>query len=233
MAGSTLPGELIRKRVPGFWPESEWSHVIETVHAASAADRYAGIWWAIENGLTTEVTDEIRASSSRPGARGDRPIGGRALERLAQPCPDPDFSRFRKASLIETQVARGPHVMLLHQHSDAEAEERLAVLERVIRGYTYFSPPRGSNCQAPVKSWCRPGSPMKTTTRAFLHSEKAEVFATTRGYYHPTWNAVVAYDARSTDQQKKPRDTLAFKRDELRRYGEVDRKCAPARTGSK
>ena len=30
---------------------------------------------------------------------------------------------------------------------------------------------------------------------AFLRSENAQVFATTRGYFHPTWNAVVAYGA--------------------------------------
>jgi Protein of unknown function (DUF1570) len=65
--------------------------------------------------------------------------------------------------------------------------------------------------------------------RAFLHSEHADAFGTTRGYYHPTWNAVVAYDARSTDLQRTTRDKLGVKRDELRRYSAmVDQ--APAGT---
>jgi Protein of unknown function (DUF1570) len=65
--------------------------------------------------------------------------------------------------------------------------------------------------------------------RAFLHSEKADAFATTRGYFHPTWNAVVAYDARSSDKQRTTREKLGAKRDELRRYNEMVSN-APART---
>ncbi len=64
---------------------------------------------------------------------------------------------------------------------------------------------------------------------AFLHAQGADAFATTRGYFHPTWNAVVAFDARSTDQDRKARETLSSRREELRRLTEqVDR--APARS---
>ena len=44
--------------------------------------------------------------------------------------PRPEFSGFQKALGIEVNVARGPHVILLHQHSEAEANERIALLER-------------------------------------------------------------------------------------------------------
>ena len=55
-----LPRELIMKRVPGFWPAAEWNTRRQKAVAERFAARYAAVWWAIENGLTTEVTDELR-----------------------------------------------------------------------------------------------------------------------------------------------------------------------------
>src|SRR5262249_31043406 len=65
---------------------------------------------------------------------------------------------------------------------------------------------------------------------AFLHAEGADAFSSTRGYYHPTWKAVVAFDARSTSGQRAAREKLTARRQELREYGEeVDK--APAASG--
>ena len=146
------------------------------------------------------------------------------------PVIDPDFDRFQKALGIETTVARGPHVILLHQHSDAEADERIALLERVITGYHLtVRRARASSWPSRAVGWSRPGLPIRKTTWLSCDPRTPTAFATTRGYFHPTWDAVVAFDARSIDRQQTARNKLAAKRDELQRYGElVDQ--APARS---
>jgi Protein of unknown function (DUF1570) len=224
-----LPRELIRKRVPGFWPETEWNARRQKALAEGFAARYAAVWWAIENGLTTEVTDELRKLHALDPSHAPTMRMVAALDRLDQPCTDPNSAGFCKALAIGTQLARGPHVILLHQHSETEAEERIALLERVIRGYYLLFAAQGLELSLPRHRLMSAWFADENDYRAFLHSENADVFATTRGYYHATWNAVVAYDARSTELQRTTREKLGVKRDELRRYGEmVDQ--APART---
>ena len=67
----------------------------------------------------------------------------------------------------------------------------------------------------------------KRTIWRFLRSEDSDAFASTRGYFHPTWDAVVAFDARSTDPQRTAREKQAARRDELQRFSEkVDRRPA-------
>ncbi len=151
------------------------------------------------------------------------------LDRLDRPCEDPEFALFQKALGIETRIARGPHVILLHQHSDSEADERIALLERVITGYHLTFAGQGVELAVPrhrlVSAWFAD----QKDYLDFLRSEDATAFATTRGYFHPTWGAVVAFDARSIDPQKTARTKLAAKRDELQRYGELVER-APARS---
>jgi hypothetical protein len=214
-----LPLSLVWKRIPGFWPKDEWTSRRDATAATAVEARYANIWWAIENGLTIEVADEIRALHKQDPDNAPTTRLARALDRLDQPCAGGEFSRFQKALAIQTEVATGPHAILLHQHSEAEARERLDVLERVVRGFILMLAGQGIELPVPRQKMVSAWFADEHDYRAFLHSENADVFATTRGYYHPTWNAVVAYDARSNDQQKKPRDLLASKRDELRRYG--------------
>ena len=130
-----LARDEIRKIVPGFWPATEWETRRRLARATDPEARFAAAWWAIENGLTTEVVPELRElhaldSKHLPAARMSA-----VLDRLGEPCVDPDFDRFQKALGTGTSVARGPHVILLHQHSDSEADERIELLERVITGY--------------------------------------------------------------------------------------------------
>jgi hypothetical protein len=108
--------EDIVKRVPGFWPETEWEARREA-RAGGFAARYAAVWWAIENGLTTEVAAELRALHAMDPKHGPTARMVALLDRLGRPCDDPELAAFRAALGIETKVARGPHVVLLHQHS--------------------------------------------------------------------------------------------------------------------
>ena len=151
------------------------------------------------------------------------------LDRLDRPCDDPEYARFQKALGTETRVSRGPHVILLHQHSDADAEERIAVLERVILGYHLLFAANGVELAVPRRRLVSAWFADQKDYLDFLRSEAATAFATTRGYFHPTWKAVVAFDARSSESQRTARTKLATRREELRRYGELVAQ-APARS---
>ena len=49
------------------------------------------------------------------------------LDKLDRPCAEPRVAEFRKALGVETTATAGPHVLLLHQHTEAEAAERIAL----------------------------------------------------------------------------------------------------------
>jgi hypothetical protein len=142
------------------------------------------------------------------------------LDRLERPCSDPDFAAFQHALGIEAKLARGPHVILFHQHSEVEANERIALLERVITGFHLLFAAQGIELEVPRRRLISAWFADKNDFLQFLHAEDADAFASTRGYYHPTWNAVVAFDARSTTEQRTTRERFASRREELRRLAE-------------
>jgi hypothetical protein len=216
--------EDIRELVLGFWPETEWEARRQQASAGGFGARYAAVWWAIENGLTVEVEAELRALHAMDPKHAPTARMVAVLDRLDRPCPDLDFAQFGKALGIATKVARGPHVVLLHQHSDAEGNERVALLERVITGFHLLFAAQGVELTVPrcrlVSAWFAE----RKDYLAFLHEQDAGGFVTTSGYFHPTWNAVVAYDARSTDKQRTAREALSARREELRQFaGSLDR----------
>ena len=114
-----------------------------------------------------------------------------------------------------------PHVLLLHQHSDAEAEERIAVLERVITGFHLLFAAQAMELRTPRHRLLSAWFADRKDYLAFLHRQGADAFATTSGYFHPTWGAVVTCDARSGEKQKAAREALVARRDELRRSSEM------------
>src|SRR5262249_8747580 len=161
-----------------------------------------------------EAAAEVRALHSLDPKHARLARMAAVLDRLDQPCADTDFAAFRDALGVPTKIARSPHLILLHQHSDAEAGERLALLERVVAGYQLLFAAQGIGLGVPRRRLVSAWFADRKDFLAFLHAQDADVFATTRGYYHPTWNAVVAYDARSTQEQVSARDTLAARRRE-------------------
>jgi uncharacterized protein DUF1570 len=218
-----LSRDDLRKVVPGFWPEAEWSARRREALSGGFEARFAAAWWAIENGLTTEAAAEVRELHRLDPKHAPTARMATVLDRLEESCPDPDFSGFQKALGIEVSVAHGPHVILLHQHSEAEATERIALLEKVITGFQLLFAAEGIELSTPRRRLVSAWFADKKDFLAFLHAEEADAFATTRGYFHPTWNAVVAFDARSTDQERAARNKLATRREELRRFsGQLD-----------
>ena len=208
----------IARRVPGFWPPEEWAQRRDQARGAGFAARYAAAWWAIENGLTTEAVPEIRELRALDPKHGPTARMATVLDRLDQPCADPDVAAFSAALGIPVKAARGPHVLLLHQHSDAEAEERVAVLERVVLGFHLLFAAQGVELRVPRRRLVSAWFADRKDYQAFLHRQGADAFATTNGYFHPTWGAVVASDARSGEAQQSARRALAGRRDELRQY---------------
>jgi hypothetical protein len=107
---------------------------------------------------------------------------------------------------------------LFHQHTEAEAAERLALLERVISGYYLFFAAQGIELSVPTRRLVFGWLADQNDYLVFLQSQNASAFRTTRGYYHPTWNAVVAYDARSTARQQDGRENAIARREELESF---------------
>lgn len=208
--------EDIAKRVPGFWPPEEWDGRRRQARDQGFAARYAAVWWAIENGLTLEVADELRALHAIDPRHDPTGRMTGVLQRLDRDCPDPDFAAFRAALGIEARIARGPHVLLLHQHTEVEAAERVAVLERVVSGFHLLFAAEGVELRVPRRRLVSAWFADRKDYLAFLHRQGADAFATTSGYYHPTWDAVVACDARSGEKQRAERARLAARGAELR-----------------
>ena len=152
------------------------------------------------------------------------------LDKLERPATDPELLEFRKALGISTSIARGGHVVLLHQQTEAEAEEQVALLEGVITGYYLLFAAQGIELRVPERRLICAWFADQKDYLAFLHSQSADAFATTKGYYHPTWNAVVAYDALSSERQQSGQETARARREELRQFqSTVDRLPARAR----
>ena len=223
-----LSRDCVRKLVSGFSPEADWPERLRLVQSRDFDAKFAAAWWALENGLTKEAGVLVRELHRLGPKHASTARMASALDRLEQPCPDPDLTAFQKAIGIEVTVTRGPHVILLHQHSESEASERIAVLEKVITGFYLLFAADGIELLAPRRRLVSAWFAEKKDFLAFLHAEQADAFATTRGYFHPTWAAVVAFDARSTEEQRNARSKLAARREEVERF-DRQLEAAPAR----
>lgn len=207
-----------RAIVAGFSPEAEWPRRIASARAGGSAARYAAAWWALENGLTDQAAAEFRALHRDDPRHVPSSRIVAALDRLKPVVSDPDnLPGFEKALGVAMTRAEGPHVVFLHQHDASEARERVELLERIVTAYYILLAGQGVELPAPPRRLVSAWFADRADYLAFLHAENADAFKTTRGYYHPTWNAVVAYDDRSTDRQRDARQALGSRREALRR----------------
>ena len=216
-----LVREDLAKQVPGFWPATEWESRRVQVRAGGFASRYAAVWWAIENGLTEEVVPELRELHAMDPNHGPTARMVAMLDRLDRPCDDSDLTAFRTALGVETKESRGRHVLLLHQHQEAEAVERIAILERVITGFHLLFAAQGIELNVPRQRLVSAWFVDRKDYLAFLHRQNADAFATTSGYFHPTWDAVVAYDSRSGEKHRSAREALTARKAELGRLSDA------------
>jgi hypothetical protein len=197
--------------VPGHRPLDEWNTRRDLARRVGSLDaRFAAAWWALENGLTDEVIaslEELRpiASASSPVTRAIA-----AIDQLSLPCPDPDLAPLKaRLKPLRFGEVRGSHAILLHQHGEAEALERLEVIERVIKTFQIAFGAQGVQLAAPRR---RLVSVYFADRRDYIETLRrldAEAFAETQGYYHPVLHAVFAFDTRSTDEQQAGRRAIA------------------------
>ncbi len=219
-----------RKLVAGFSPEAEWPDRRARAQSEGAAGRYEAIWWGLENGLSLEIAPEIRALHEAEPSHAPAARMAAVLQRLAEPCRDPDLTGFRKALGVSMEVARGPHVVLLHRQADVEAARRVALLERVITSFYLDFSGRGIELRVPTDRLIFAWYSEQSDYLAFLRAQNAGAFSTTNGYYHPTWTAVVAYDSRRSPRQEQGREAAEARREELRRFRQaLDRLPAGAK----
>ena len=208
--------------IPGFNPGSEWPRRIEKARRDGTAARFATAWWALENGLVSHAETEFR-SLHRDDPK--HPSAARivaALDRLRAPSVEPaNLAEFEHALGVSMTRAAGPHVLLLHQHPEAEARERIELLEQIVTSYYILLAGQGIELPAPTTRLVSAWFADRSDYLAFLHSENADAFKTTRGYFHPTWNAVVAYDDRSGEYQRSARQALDARRVELERSSDA------------
>jgi len=213
-----FPPEDVRERLPGFFPADEWSGRAARALAAGTDARFANAWWALENGLTDEAVAELKAIHQVAPEHGPTARMTAMIARLEPPCTDPDIPGFRGALRVAFETARGPHVLLLHQHSDAQAADRVALLERIVTSYYLMFAGSGIDLRVPGRRIVFAWFADRADYLDFLKSQGAGAFATTRGYYHPTWNAVVSHDARSAESDIREQAVFAARRDELKRF---------------
>ncbi len=210
-----------RKIVPGNWPERDWDAREREARKGNADARFQAAWWALENGLTPQAESMLRRVLEAD--RSHQPAGRMVavLDRLKNIRKEPGLETFRGALGSDFEVARSDHFVLLHQHTEKEAAERLELLDRVERSFFLMMAARGIELRIPprrlVSAWFGEQSDYLT----FLKAHNAGAFLSTRGYFHPTYQAVVAFDARSTRQHKDGKENLAARRRDLDRLAKA------------
>src|SRR3954447_15360150 len=217
-----FPRADFRKVVPDRSPELDWPRRCTSCRAGGSGGRFAAAWWALENGLTERAEAMLReahaADPSHPAT--ERMID--TLGRLDRRCDDPDLGPLQKAIGPAFATTRGPHVLLLHQHGEAESGERHALLESVVRTFYLVFSAWGFDLDAPPRRLVLVWFAEHRDYLAFLHSEGSDAFRTTLGYYHPTLNAVITYDVRTGPEQLRAREAIAGQRLELDRRSAGD-----------
>ena len=197
--------------VPGYRLEQEWAARRDAALKAGTVEaKFAAAWWALENGLTAEAIaalSELKplASTHEPTSRATR-----ALEALALPCPDSDLKSLRnRLQPLGFRELRSDHVVLLHQVGEAEAQERLGVLERVVQTFTLAFATQGIELPPPRTRLVSVYFAERRDYVQLLRLSDAQAFVDTQGYYHPTLGTVFAFDTRSSEEQRTAQRAIA------------------------
>ena len=213
-----FPRSDFREVVAILDPAKEWPARRAKALAGGAPERTSAALWALDYGLIAEceaMLSEVQTVDAKhqPAARMRA-----ALDRLRTSLDDPDLTPLLRGLPAEHRVRRGPHVVLMHQHSDADAAERVAVLENVITAYYLHFAAIGLELAAPTRRIPSMWFAHKDEYVAFLRSEGATAFLNTRGYHHQTRGLVVAFDCRDEPARIRSRETIRSGRAELDKF---------------
>lgn len=232
-----LPGESFefvpedfRAIVPGHDPASDWPAKLASARKGTPGDRFAAAWWALENGLTGEATRLLAGVLVEDPNHAQAASLVRALGRISPPLDDPEPAGLVGALGGTFREARSPHFLLLHQAGEAEATDRLGLLEQVYVTYYLTLAARGIELAPPRHRLATAVYARQADYLAFLDREHARAFGSTQGYYHPTRSVVVSFDPRDLPAQRQGRSALDAHRGELASLGaKVDRMPRNAR----
>ena len=216
-----LAREDCHKIVPGFWPAAEWS--------ARREKAGAGGFRCAVRGHVVGARERVDHRSGR-GSAGAPPPGPEARAHHAngfrsQPArgamPGPRFRRVSQGA--RNRGKRGARAACPPLPSASAGRGRRAHGDAGKRDHWHSIcslPPRESSWRPRAGAWFQPGSRKRRISWRFFTRKQPMRFATTRGYFHPTWDTVVAFDARSTEEQRTARGMLAARRDELGRFSQ-------------
>lgn len=195
-------------------PSQEWPERATRAKKGTPSERLTTVLWAIENGLAREAVPLIvEPVTAQPDARWSRLK--RVLESLQNECPDPGRNPGLAMRYGGFRIARSQHFLLLHQHGDDEATQRVAILEDVLLSYYLAFAAAGLELEPPASRQVVVWFARSSDYKAYLRSEGAEAFLGTEGYFHPTKHLVAFYDERSTERAIRLRTTLEFERKRL------------------
>ncbi|MDB5349073.1 MAG: hypothetical protein JWN86_320 [Planctomycetota bacterium] len=228
------PGESLRfprtdfTRIEvGFDPRRDWPARRDKAMKGGASERLAAALWALDFGLVPEAVAMIgRAGAVDPEHQPTARMCD-VVNRLKAVLPDPELAPILRSAPPGHRLARGPHILLIHEHSDSEAAERVAILEQVITAYYLHFSSLGIELAVPQHRFPSIWFAKKADYVSFLRGEGAEAFLTTRGYHHPTRGLVVAYDCRDDPPRKKARIDVDARRSELDRFAAQVGKLRP------
>lgn len=208
----------IRSILPKPWPAREWPARRASALANGADARFQAAWWALMNGLTSEAVAMLREAHQ---ADPDHQPAARMvaiLDRLDRPGLDPDLDAFQARLPGDWRLAKGPHVVLAHQHDPTEATERVKLLEQVFTSYYLFLTALGFDLTIPSERLASAWFARRDDYLATLRVEGADAFLKTRGFHHPTKDIVLTYDSRTDPSRARVRDPLD-------RPGRLDHRC--------
>jgi hypothetical protein len=218
-----------RRIEPGPWPERDWKERLRVAEMGGLDERFAAARWALEQGLTGEAIEQLRRIHAADRSHQPTARMAAALERLERACEEPDLDSIRALLPGSFREARGPHVVVLHQHEEAEARERVETLEKVIATFYLELAALGFELEAPRRRRVSVWFADHADYLSYLQRDGAGAFRATRGYHHPARGLVVLYDARSEKGLRRGLEAIAARRAEL---AELSRRIEAAPRGA-
>jgi len=186
-------------------PRADWAAKVDEARRGDAAKKCATAIWALDHGLVPEAGAMIREAHEQDAGHQPSARMVAALDRLATPLPDPAMPKILRGLPVKHKIARGPHVVLVHQHSDADSSERVAILETIVEAYALHFASLGLDLASPRERLASMWFARKADYLAFLRAEGATSFLNTRGYHDAVRNMVVAYDCRDDPARLRAR----------------------------
>lgn len=206
--------------LPGGTPETQWPGRRDEARKGGGKALLAAALWALDQGLVAEAEAMVReALASAPQDATTLRLFS-YLDRLGPALPDPETEPLLRGLPRSMRVARGPHVLLLHQHTEAEAAERVEHLERVLKAYYLYFGSLGFELSLPDRKIPSAWVAKKADYLAFLRAEGASAFLSTRGYHHPSRGLVVSYDCRDDPERRRAQGQIGARWTDLARLAE-------------